>query len=396
MSSVSVRPASARPETEFRRDGLTWIAYLMLAWFAYLQAAPGLVLPHLRNELHLGYGAGGLHVAGFAAGSMLAGVTSSRLERALGRRRLFWAAAVVLGVGAIGLTAARVVALTVGSVFVMGVGGGLLLVTIQAMLVDRHGPRSPIALAEVNVAASSAYLVLIGALSLTAALHGNWRVALLASLVLPVLAWSRNHRLPIETPPASDVARGRLPGVFWIAAGMLVCTTAAEWCITAWGASFVQGAVDVSADAAVTVMVGYFGGVLGGRIVGSRLTRRYDPARLLWVALGLSVVGFAVLWPAATSVQALLGLALLGVGLGNLFPMAISVTVALAPGQSALANGRAVAATSVAVLLAPLLVGTLADATSIKAALTVLPVMIVLAAAGLAVVQGARRRAAGQ
>ena len=114
------------------------------------------------------------------------------------------------------------------------------------------------------------------------------------------------------------------------------------------------------------------------------------------MALGLSVVGFGVLWPAAASVQALLGLVLLGVGLGNLFPMAISVTVALAPGQSALANGRAVAATSVAVLLAPLLVGALADATSIKAALTVLPVMIVLAAAGLAIVQGARRRAAGQ
>ena len=85
----------------------------------------------------------------------------------------------------------------------MGVGGGLLLVTIQAMLADRHGPRRPVALTEVNVAASSAYLVLIGVLSLTAALHGNWRVALLASLVLPVLAWSRNHRLPIDTPAAS-------------------------------------------------------------------------------------------------------------------------------------------------------------------------------------------------
>ena len=47
-------------------------------------------------------------------------------------------------------------------------------------------------------------------------------------------------------------------------------------------------------------------------------------------------------------------------------------------------------------LLAPLTVGALADATSLKAALAVVPVMIVLAAAGLAIVQGARRRAAGQ
>src|SRR5215210_1665339 len=115
MSSASVRPPSTKPQAQFRRDRLTWIAYLVLAWFAYLQAAPGLVIPHLRDELHLGYGIGGLHVAGFAAGSMTAGMIASRLERALGRRRLFWSAAAVMGVGTIGLTVARVAALTVGS-----------------------------------------------------------------------------------------------------------------------------------------------------------------------------------------------------------------------------------------------------------------------------------------
>ena len=60
-------------DTEFRRDRLTWVGYVMLAWFAYLQAAPGLVVPHLRDELGLSYAVGGLHVAAFAAGSMLAG-----------------------------------------------------------------------------------------------------------------------------------------------------------------------------------------------------------------------------------------------------------------------------------------------------------------------------------
>ena len=58
---------------EFRRDRLTWVAYGMLAWFAYLQAAPGLVVAHLRDELGLSYAVGGLHVAAFAAGSMVAG-----------------------------------------------------------------------------------------------------------------------------------------------------------------------------------------------------------------------------------------------------------------------------------------------------------------------------------
>src|SRR3954468_5044229 len=119
-----------RPGTKFRRDRLTWIAYVVLAWFAYLQAAPGLVIAHLRDELDLSYSTGGLHVPAVAAGSMGGGVASARLERALGRRGVFWSAAALMGAGAIGLTAGRIAEATVGSLLVMGVGGGLLLVTI--------------------------------------------------------------------------------------------------------------------------------------------------------------------------------------------------------------------------------------------------------------------------
>ena len=376
---------------EFRRDRLTWIAYVLLAWFAYLQAAPGLIIGHLRDELGLSYSTGGLHVAAFAGGSLVAGVISTRLERVLGRRALFWSAAALMGAGAIGLTAGRVAAVTVGSVLVMGVGGGLLLTTIQAALADHHGERRAVALAEANVAASVAYVVLIGVLSLSAALDAGWRVALLASLAIPAVAWSTNRRLAIDAPLPSTVPQGRLPGVFWIAAAMLFCTVAAEWCVTAWGATFVEDAADVSTDTAVALMAGYFGGVLVGRTLGSRLARRHDPERLLAFALALSAVGFAILWPSTAPAQALLGLSLLGIGLGNLFPMGLSVTVALAPGRAALASGRAVATTSFAVLLAPLTVGALADATSLTAALGVVPVMLALAAAGLTLVTRASR-----
>src|ERR671929_2146654 len=149
---------------EFRRDRLTWIAYALLAWFAYLQASPGLVIAHLRDELHLSYSTGGLHVAAFAGGSLVAGVISARLERALGRRALLWSAAALMGAGAIGLTAGRVAEATVGSVLVMGLGGGLLLTTIQAALADHHGENRAVALTEANVAASIAYVALIGSL----------------------------------------------------------------------------------------------------------------------------------------------------------------------------------------------------------------------------------------
>jgi MFS family permease len=396
MDERGHRAAAEGPGVAFRRDRLTWVAYLVLAWFAYLQAAPGLVIVHLRDELDLSYSTGGLHVAAFAAGSMVAGVIAARLERALGRRRLLWSAAAVMGAGAVGLTAGRIAGATVGSVLVMGVGAGLLLVTIQAALADHHGQHRAVALAEANVAASIAYVVLIGVLSLTAALHAGWRIALLASLVVPALAWWRNRGLAIDAPPPPRAGQGRLPGVFWIAAAMLFCTTAAEWCITAWGATFVEDATGVATDTAVALMAGFFGGVVAGRTLGSRLARRHDPARLLAVALAVTGAGFAILWPATAPAQALVGLSVVGMGLGNLFPMGMAVTVALAPERAALASGRAVATTSFAVLLAPLTVGTLADATSLTAALAVVPVVLVLAATGLVLVRRGRARASGR
>jgi MFS family permease len=378
--------------TGFHRDRLTWVAYVVAAWFAYLQAAPGLVVVHLRDELNLSYSAGGLHVAAFAAGSTVAGLVSARLERWLGRRRLLWSAAALLGVGVVGLTMGSVVEVTVGSVLVMGIGGGLVLGTVQAALADHHGEFRTVALAEENVVASIAYLTLVGVLSLASALQVGWRVALLVSLVVPIVAWWSSRRIAIDAPPPSRVVAGRLPMVFWIAAAMLFCTTAAEWCVTAWGATFVEDAAGVSTDAAVAVMAGYFGGVLIGRTLGSRLARRYGPERLLAIALGVTVAGFAVLWPSTAPVPALAGLSLLGIGLGNLFPMGVSLAVGLAPGQSALASGRVVAMSSFAVVLAPLAVGTLADVTSLKIALGVVPVMIVLAAAGLVFVVRTRAR----
>jgi MFS family permease len=378
----------------FSRDRLTWIAYGLLAWFAYLQAAPGLVVSHLRDEFGLSHTVGGLHVAAFAAGAVVAGLVSGPVERRIGRRALFWSSAGVMALGAIGLCAGGGPVATIGACLLMGVSGGLLLVTIQALLSDHHGELRAVALTEANVAASVAYVILIGALSLAAATGAGWRVALLASLLVPLAAWVLTRDVAISAPPAVSVAGGRLPAAFWVAATMLFCTTAVEWCIAAWGASFVEDAADVSADAAVSVMVGYFGGVVVGRVAGSALARRHSPHRLLAIALVVTAGGFAILWPSASSLQALVGLAVLGVGIGNLFPLGLSVTVSLAPERAQLASSRAVFMTSFAVLLAPLTVGTLADATSLSAALSVVPVALAFAATCLTLVTRAQTRVA--
>jgi len=378
---------------DFARDQLTWTAYVVLGWFAFLQAAPGLVVPHLRREFELSYWTGGLYVTAFAVGSTFAGVLSVRLERALGRGPLLWSSAALMGAGVIGLTVGRTPGATMGSVLAMGLGGGLVLATIQAALADHHGDLRTVALAEVNVAASCGYLLLVGMLSLTSELGGGWQIPLLASLIVPVLAWWQSRSLSIDASLPSRGSRGdRLPYAFWVAAAIVVCTTAVEWSVTAWGATFIHETTRVSAETAVSLMAGYFGGFLAGRVLGSRLARRNSPIRLLGGALALTAIGFAVVWMSVKPAQSAAGLALLGVGIGNLFPMAVSAAVATAPEQAGQASGRVVAASAGAVLLAPLTIGVLADATSLKAALSVVPVLLALSAACLVVLHRSQSR----
>src|SRR3712207_8742080 len=64
----------------------------------------------------------------------------------------------------------------------------------------------------------------------------------------------RSTLFPYTTLFRSRLTPGRLPAAFWIAAAMLFCMTAAEWCIAAWGATFVEDAAGVSTDTAVALM----------------------------------------------------------------------------------------------------------------------------------------------
>ena len=290
---------------EFRRDRVTWMAYAMLAWFAYLQAAPGLVVPHLRDELDIGYGVGGLHVAAFATGSLVAGLTAGALERAYGRRALLWGSAAMLALGharadagaRAGGDGRRAARGRLGRRGVADHRAGAARRPPRRAARDRadrgeRGRGGRVRRARRRAVAGRG------------ASGAGWRAALLAvvrAAARAVVAEPRARRSTRRRPWRRSRA-GRLPAAFRVAVAMLFCTVAAEWCITAWGASFAEDAADVSADTAVALMFGYFGGVVAGRTIGSRLARRYDERRLLAGALALSAAGFALLWPAGSAV----------------------------------------------------------------------------------------------
>ena len=72
--------------TSFNRDRFTWLAYGMLSYYAFMQAAPGLLMPFLRDELNLSYTVSGLHFTAFSLGMVISGLITDRLAARWGRR----------------------------------------------------------------------------------------------------------------------------------------------------------------------------------------------------------------------------------------------------------------------------------------------------------------------
>ncbi|MEZ4635745.1 MAG: MFS transporter [Caldilineaceae bacterium] len=368
----------------FVRDRFTWLAYGMLAYFAYFQAALGPAIPFLRQELNLSYTVAGFHASAMAVGLIAAGLLTDRLALRWGRARVFWFGGGGMALGALLMVVGRGAFFTVLGAGIMGGVGGLLVIMIQATLAARHGPLRATAITESNVVAAAGALAvpaLIGGFQMTGL---GWRTALILGALLWLIAfWRFRHiAVPERTDRAGPVASiedgasgARLPVTYWVLWGVIFAAVAIEWSLSFWGAEFMENSTGLSRAGASTAMSVFFGAVVVGRFFGSRLTRSYESTTLLLGALALIGLGFPFFWLSPSVLLTLIGLFVAGLGLANLFPLAASVALGVAGDLADTASSRMALGAGTAILLAPQILGALADQFGIQAAYGV--VMIV-------------------
>ncbi len=407
MKALHVRSAEesrSLPVARIAHDRFTWLAYLMLGYYAYLQAALGPVMPFLRNDLHINHTVGSLHVSAFALGMIVAGVVGDRLARRFGRRRIFWGGAAGMALGAACLALARTAALTIPAALLMGALGSLLLILIQSTLADRHGAGRAIALTEANVMASicaGLAPVLVGTFQRTGM---GWRGAfLLAVAVVGLLAlFGRHIALPVQTSAArggrvAAVTYGAgpveraLPAIFWAYWALTLFCVAVEWCVVVWSADFLHDVGGLRAVDAASVLGVFFVAEVIGRAIGSRMTHRRSSMSLLLLALFITVAGFPLLWLAPAAPLRVVGLLVTGLGVANLFPLTLSAATGVAPHNADRASSRIALAGGIAIFTAPLLLGRLADTLGIQHAFGIIALLMVLALATAGVASRVQR-----
>lgn len=374
----------------FTRDRLTWLAYLALGFFSYLETLPGPIMPFLQTELQISYGVASLHFGAFSLGSIIIGLAGNQLTDRLGRQRSFWGGALGMALG-IGLVAwCPWVAGTITGAGVMGLAGTLLLVATQALLSDHHGEQRTIAFAESNtVAGLGAILATIVVGSLAGTLLG-WRAAagLAIVVILALLLYFRHDQIRngLRAEQAStNVLSARLPSRFWVYWLVLLLGSGVEWCIVFWGATFFEHGVGFEKATAASTMSIFFGAIVIGRFVGSRLARQLPSHTILLLAQGITLIGFPLFWLAPYGPLNVCGLFIAGVGIGNFYPMALATAVGTAPHLPEQASARLTLAMGLAGLIAPVLLGWLADRMSIQQAYgIVLPLLLVAGGLNLA------------
>jgi fucose permease len=374
------------------------MTYGLVGFFAFMETVLGPIMPFLRRELDLSYTTASLHFSAFALGAVLLGFFGDRIVGRWGRHAALWGGAFGTAAGALLLISSPSVWGTVPATFVMGICGALLLVTSQAVLSDRHGEWSAVALTESNVTASACAIVaplLVGA---SAASGLGWRAALVLPAVALVLLAVRFFSRPLDVPTnaVDDDAPTEgptLPPLYWAFWALVALGVASEWCIGYWGADFLADGTGLTRPAAATSLTAFFAAMLVGRVASSRLARTLPPAVLLAATLFATLLGFPLFWLSPGIPLALIGLFITGLGIGGVYPLGVSAAITSAPGNTDAAAARLAIGGGGAILVAPFILGALADRVGIGTAFVIVVPML-LAALSLALMAGRRGRQA--
>jgi predicted MFS family arabinose efflux permease len=368
----------------FRRDAPTVLCYAALVGYAFWLYAFGPALALLRAEQGFSYTLIGVCAALWAAGAVLVGVSFAAIARRLSRGTLLWGSAAVASAGACLFAVAHGIAAVLLGAAVLGFAGTTLLTCTQAILSDRHGERRDRALTEANVGAAACAVLAPLLLGLLPGPSVGWRAAMGLPVVVLAVLYVRYRRQPLPAGPGiadPEIAgRARLPLACWLLAALTAAGVAAEFCIVYFGTELLTAA-GLRAAAAATAMTSLYAGILAGRVGGAWLTRRAGRAvPLLWVSLALTAAGFLVFWLGDRPAVMIAGLFWCGLGVANLYPLSLAVTLAAAPGSGDTAQARTQLLVGCVGIAAPYLLGSLADRLGLHAAFTIEPALIAVSA----------------
>ncbi|QLE75040.1 MFS transporter [Streptomyces rectiverticillatus] len=389
------RPAPAAPALRRLRIAIT----LFFALDGFLFAGWVVRIPAIKEQTGASTGALGLALLGVSAGAVATMMLTGRLCRRFGSHPVTVAAAVVMSAG-IALPPLTHSAPALGLVLlVFGAAYGGINVAMNSAAVDLVAALRRPVMPGFHAAFSLGGMLGAGLGGLVAGQLSPTRHLLFLTLIGLAVTAVAGRTLLTHPAPRTERARpaaaadgtpaGRGRRTVALFGVIALCTAYGEGALADWGALHLQQ--DLGARAGVAA-AGYSAFALAmtlGRLGGTVLLERLGQTATLVAGGAAAAAGMLLGALAPTVWAALVGFAVTGLGLANIFPVAV--------GRAGELGGPAgVAAASTfgygGMLLGPPVIGLLADGSSLPTALTT---VAALAAVAAAVAYATRRTVAG-
>ncbi|MEU6670921.1 MFS transporter [Streptomyces sp. NPDC046727] len=356
-------------------------------------------IPDIKHQTHASAGALGLALLGVSAGAVLTMTLTGRLCRRYGSHPVTVAWMVVLALS-VALPPLTHSAPALGAVLLLfGAAYGGVNVAFNSAAVDLVAALRRPVMPSFHAAFSLGGMVgaglgglVAGTLSPTRHLLGLTVIGLIVTAVAGRTLLRHEPPAPPERTPSSPAEQGGRPGgrgLVFVLGLVALCTAYGEGAMADWGALHLQQDLAASAGTAAAGYACFALAMTAGRLTGTALLARLGRARTVVAGGTVAAAGMLLGSLAPTAGAALTGFAITGLGLANLFPVAVERAGALA-GPS----GVAVASTLGygGMLLGPPAIGFMADWFSLPAALT----SVAALAAVAAVIGVSTRRALGR
>jgi predicted MFS family arabinose efflux permease len=341
-------------------------------------------VPALQDRAGVSTPTLGLALAGLAAGALVAMPICGWRTARVGSRSttLFCATALVIALP-IPALATSAAGLILGAVALGAANGGIdVAMNAHGVEVERRLGR-PI-LSSLHACFSLGGLVgaAIGALLASADVDVRVNFALMAAVMAVVTLAAAPRLLPSDADAAPPGGRLALPPrALWPLGLIAFCCMLAEGAAADWSAVYLHGPLGAGAGVAALGFTAFSVAMTGARFTGDRLTLRRGAVRVVRGGALLATAGLGAALLIAEPAAGVAGFALLGAGVAVVVP-----SVFRAAGTTrGVASGTALAAVTTAgysgFLVGPPIIGAIAGATSLPAALTLVLVCTATVAA---------------
>ena len=354
------------PGTEVRR------AYVDQAAVSYSFYVVGASAAFIALALSLSETEAGLHSSAMAVGMIVAGVAGERFDGFAGVRPMHYLAMGLLALSLVLLAWAPAVTVTLAASLGVGLGAGVMFGHVTHTLGAGGGPVARLRLTRAAFVAKASQLMAPVAIAIGAMVGLEWQFVVVPVLVLlaALLVWSRSAG-------EAAVVRGeleRLPRAYWLPWLLTVMVIGLEFFVVVWGGSLVAARTGESlADATLTISAFIAGMIAGRAVMSMEATGRLEAMRIIRGGLVVTFVAVLAVWVSGSWWLSAGAMAVAGFGIGILYPPCAAITLATAPGAPAAASSRLVLAAGLAILVAPLLLGVIADFSDIESAWLLVP-----------------------